>query len=203
VVKGELACLYKGSLEGTFKNVCYRDEFDGCGRSHGGKKLWRLWITMVTSTFLNLGNCFHPALRIIDAKRGCITIGVGERFADVTFRGGFGMCKKRACLFVLCDLSVGKGENDVFIELCGGVPLECGFTNAYFFLTLDFWKPVRLHQVALVEKSKSRRDLVAKIQRLIFQQMVRIKRSIVGSNKRRQLWLPILDRSFRCRPKHE
>jgi len=123
-VKGELACLYKGSSEGTFKNVATEMNLtaavDPMGANFGD-----LDNDGYLDFYLGTGYPAYESLmpNVMYHNRR------GERFADVTFSGGFGHLQKGHAI-VFADFR-GKGENDVFIELGGAYPGDA-FTNAYF-----------------------------------------------------------------------
>jgi tetratricopeptide (TPR) repeat protein len=123
-VKGELACLYKGYSDGTFKNIAsemgLNAAIDPMGANFGD-----LDNDGFLDFYLGTGYPAYESLmpNVMYHNRA------GQRFADVTFSGGFGHLQKGHAI-AFADFR-GTGENDVFIELGGAYPGDA-FTNGYF-----------------------------------------------------------------------
>jgi tetratricopeptide (TPR) repeat protein len=123
-VKGELACLYKGSVDGNFTNVAgemgLTTATDPMGANFGD-----LDNDGYLDFYLGTGYPAYESLmpNVMYHNRE------GKRFADITFSGGFGHLQKGHGI-AFADFR-GSGENDVFIELGGAYPGDA-FTNGYF-----------------------------------------------------------------------
>lgn len=152
-VEGELACLYKGSVDGTFRNVAPEMGLtvatDPMGANFGD-----LDNDGYLDFYLGTGYPAYESLmpNVMYHNRA------GERFADVTFSGGFGHLQKGHGI-AFADFR-GTGDNDVFIELGGAYPGDA-FTNAYFLNPGFGNRSVRIK----LRGSRSNRDGIgAKIQ---------------------------------------
>ncbi|HBJ38983.1 MAG TPA: hypothetical protein DDZ51_30400 [Planctomycetaceae bacterium] len=151
--KGELACLYKGYPDGTFKNVAAEmgltAAVDPMGANFGD-----LDNDGFLDFYLGTGYPAYESLmpNLVYHNRA------GERFADVTFSGGFGHLQKGHAI-AFADFR-GTGENDIMIELGGAYPGDA-FTNGYF-INPGFGN--RSVQIKLVGSKSNRDGIGAKIQ---------------------------------------
>jgi hypothetical protein len=152
-VTGELACLYKGSSEGTFKNVATEvgltAAVDPMGANFGD-----LDNDGFLDFYLGTGYPAYESLmpNVMYHNQG------GNAFADVTFSGGFGHLQKGHAI-AFADFR-GSGDNDVFIELGGAYPGDA-FANGYF-LNPGFGN--HSIRIKLVGKKSNRDGIGAKIQ---------------------------------------
>jgi len=152
-VKGETACLYKGTVEGSFKNVAADMGLDAAIDPMGAN-FGDLDNDGFLDLYLGTGYPAYESLmpNVMYHNRA------GKRFADVTFSGGFGHLQKGHGI-AFADFR-GTGENDVFIELGGAYPGDA-FTNGYFLNPGFGNQSIRIK----LRGSKSNRDGIgAKIQ---------------------------------------